>query len=244
MLLARLRPGGRPRRQALASSRLTELYLQRNQFDRLRRPPRRSRPTPRTARATSAWPRRTPPRATSARLASSSKASSWPIPAIPRCSSSSRSLAETEGDFAHAAQYQKRLNDFAPVDDGSTRLAASLCGGEFAEAEAVWSHAMEGEQDLHGSSRRSTTCSASASTKRSWRPPAARQGPEQLGAAFPPGVCFVDRGGASRGRPAVPGDPGPPRRRRRGQRDRQGARNSRPGPNTPRPAIRRTAPSR
>ena len=82
-------------------SRLTELYLQRNQFDRLLtrlqhqdRDDGRRRRTPAVAaarRRRSAWRRRMPPRATWARPAPSSSGCWPPTPATPSSSSSSRS---------------------------------------------------------------------------------------------------------------------------------------------------------
>jgi predicted Zn-dependent protease len=50
-------------------------------------------------------------------------------------------LAEEEGDLESAARYQKQLNDLAPTDEGATRLAQLYARyGELEEAQAVWSH--------------------------------------------------------------------------------------------------------
>ena len=57
-------------------------------------------------------------------------------------------LAETEGDVASAAKYQKQLNEIAPTDDGRTRLATLYVrAGEVDEAERIWTGMATGEQE-------------------------------------------------------------------------------------------------
>ena len=101
-VLAGLRPGRRPRRTSSTSSRkLTELYLQRNQFDRLltrlQHQERDDRPAAVGGAAAAArrghlhGPGSTRPRATWAAPAPSSSGCWPPTPATPTCSSSSPS---------------------------------------------------------------------------------------------------------------------------------------------------------
>ena len=69
-------------------------------------------------------------------------------------------LAEEEGDLESAARYQKQLNDLAPSDEGTSRLAQLYARyGELEEAQAVWSKMAAGKGERStGSSRRSTAC--------------------------------------------------------------------------------------
>ena len=57
-------------------------------------------------------------------------------------------LAETEGDVASAAKYQKQLNEIAPTDDGRSRLATLYVrAGEVDEAERIWTGMATTEQE-------------------------------------------------------------------------------------------------
>src|SRR5205823_4830195 len=59
-------------------------------------------------------------------------------------------LAETEGDFASAARYQKQINDVAPGFEGTTRLAQLYVrAGELTEAENVWVAVANDEAEVH-----------------------------------------------------------------------------------------------
>ncbi len=55
-------------------------------------------------------------------------------------------LAEEEGDLENAARYQKMHEDLAPNDEGQARLASLLAkSGDLEEAQAVWSKAAAGK---------------------------------------------------------------------------------------------------
>ncbi len=59
-------------------------------------------------------------------------------------------LAEEEGDLETAARYQKQQNELAPSDDGASRLAQLYArSGELEEAEGVWSKMASGKSDRH-----------------------------------------------------------------------------------------------
>ena len=144
-------------------SRLTELYLQRNQLDRLftrlqhqerddRRPGRRR---PRAATWRSAWRRPTRPRATWAAPAPSSSGCWPPIPATRGCLQQLSKLAEEEGDLETAARYQKHAERAGPSDDGHVAAGAALARrGELEEAQAVWSKMAAGKSDRFRDLRR------------------------------------------------------------------------------------------
>ncbi|MBX6312290.1 MAG: tetratricopeptide repeat protein [Isosphaeraceae bacterium] len=60
------------------------------------------------------------------------------------------SLAEAEGDIAAAIKFQKQLNDLAPSDEGKVRLAQLYVrSGEADEAEAIWTSLATGDQEDH-----------------------------------------------------------------------------------------------
>src|SRR5262249_2714108 len=59
------------------------------------------------------------------------------------------SLAESDGDMANAIKYQKQLNEVAPTDEGSARLAQlHLRAGETNEAESIWARMAGGKLEL------------------------------------------------------------------------------------------------
>ena len=59
-------------------------------------------------------------------------------------------LAEEEGDLETAARYQKQQIELAPSDDGTSRLAQLYArSGELDLAEAVWSKMAGGKSDRH-----------------------------------------------------------------------------------------------
>ncbi len=138
-------------------SKLTELYLQRNQFDRLLT---RLQHQERDARAAC---RRSRPDAAARRghLPGEAYASSGDLGAAraeiePLLAANTRDtkllhqlskLAEEEGDFEGAARYQKQLNDLAPTDESTARLAQLYARyGELEEAQAVWSKMAVGQE--------------------------------------------------------------------------------------------------
>ena len=131
-------------------SKLTELYLQRNQFDRLLT---RLQHQERDARAGAAGAGQTQQRDV-AICRAQAYASSGDLGAAraelePLLAANTRDtkllhqlskLAEDEGDFEDAARYQKQLNDLATTDEGTARLAQLYARyGELEEAQAVWS---------------------------------------------------------------------------------------------------------
>jgi tetratricopeptide (TPR) repeat protein len=131
-------------------SRLTELYLQRNQFDRL------------IARLDREGREAKQPRETAMCLAQAYQASGDFGTARQELekllASNSRdtqllqqlsSLAEGDGDPASAIKYQKQLNEVAPSDEGAARLAQLyLRAGEATEAEALWARLAGGKPEL------------------------------------------------------------------------------------------------
>ena len=121
-------------------NRLTALYLQRNQFDRLiarlerqgREADRQREMTICLAQAYSASGDFGTARAELERLLSAN-------PRDTKLLYQLSMLAESEGDPATASKFQKRLVDLAPGDEANARLAQLyLQGGEIAEAEALW----------------------------------------------------------------------------------------------------------
>ncbi len=127
--------------------RMTELYLQRNQFDRLltrlQHQDRDARPN-----ATQSQ-QRDVALCTAQAYASSGDLGSARAQIEPLLATNARDtqlllqiskLAEEEGDLESAARYQKQLNDLAATDEGATRLAQLYARyGELEEAQAVWS---------------------------------------------------------------------------------------------------------
>ena len=141
-------------------TKLTELYLQRNQFDRLlsrlQNQERDARPgalagQPQqrdvaicTAQAYATSGDLGSARAELERLLAANTS------AIPSCSSSSRSWPRKKAIVESAARYQKQLNELAPSDDNATRLAQLYTRyGELEEAQAVWSKMASGKSEAH-----------------------------------------------------------------------------------------------
>ena len=130
-------------------ARLAELYLQRNQFDRL------------VARLEREQREAKQPRELAICLAQAYQASGdfgmaraeleRLLAANPRDTALLQqlsSLAETDGDLAAAARYQRVHYEVAPSDEGSIRLAQLyLRAGEGDEAEAIWVRMAEGKQE-------------------------------------------------------------------------------------------------
>lgn len=130
-------------------SRLAELYLQRNQFDRLVGRLERLRQQgdqPREAALCLAQAY-----AASGDLATARQEVERLLATNPRDTALLKqlsTLAENEGDLADAAKYQKQLNEVAPGDESAARLAQLyLRSGEIDEAEAIWSRLASDDQD-------------------------------------------------------------------------------------------------
>ena len=130
-------------------ARLTELYLQRNQFDRLvarlqRLRQEADRPREPALCLAQAY-------ATSGDLVTARQELDALLAANPRDTALLRqlsSLAEAAGELADAARYQKDLNDLAPSDESAGRLAQLyLRSGEVSEAEVLWSRLAASDQD-------------------------------------------------------------------------------------------------
>ncbi len=139
-------------------SKLTELYLQRNQLDRLFT---RLQHQEREAAAAGAGQARSrdvaicmaqayassgdlgSARAELERLLATDTRDTRLVQQLSK-------LAEEEGDLETAARYQKQQNELSPSDDGSSRLAQLYVrSGELEEAEAVWSGMASGKSDRH-----------------------------------------------------------------------------------------------
>ena len=87
-------------------------------------------------------------RATSARPAPSWSGCWRPTRATPRCSSSSRSLAESEGDLAAAAKYQKQAHRARPQRRGPPGWRSSTSARRHrARPRPIWSRLAPTEQD-------------------------------------------------------------------------------------------------
>jgi tetratricopeptide (TPR) repeat protein len=130
-------------------AKLTDLYLQRNQFDRL------------IARLEASVREAKEPREMTSCLAQAYQSSGdfgnaravleRLLAASPRDTAllaQLSSLAETDGDLSAAAKYQRQANEIAPGDDGTARLAnLYLRSGETTEAEAIWLRMAQGKQE-------------------------------------------------------------------------------------------------
>jgi tetratricopeptide (TPR) repeat protein len=121
-------------------TKLTSLYLQRNQFDRLiarlerqgREADRQREMTMCLAQAYSASGDYGTARSELERLLSTN-------PRDTKLLFQLSVLSESEGDASTAAKFQKQLVDVAPGDEANSRLASLyLQGGEISEAEALW----------------------------------------------------------------------------------------------------------
>ncbi len=131
--------------------RLTDLYLQRNQFDRLvarlEREGRESKQQRETAIClaqayASSGDYGTARQELERLLATNSRDTAL----LQQLSS----LSETDGDLTDAAKYQRQLNEIAPSDDAAARLAQLyLRAGETNEAEAIWTRMAGSKQELH-----------------------------------------------------------------------------------------------
>ncbi len=132
-------------------SKLTELYLQRNQFDRLLT---RLQHQERDARAVGGAGAGQTQQRDVAICRAQAYASSGDLGAAraeiePLLAANPRDtkllhqlskLAEDEGDLEGAARYQKQFNDLASTDESTARLAQLYARyGELEEAQAVWS---------------------------------------------------------------------------------------------------------
>src|SRR5262249_17359714 len=132
-------------------SKLTDLYLQRNQFDSL------------VARLDREQRDAKQPRELAICLAQAYAASGdfgtargeldRLLAASPRDTAlltQLSTLSENDGGLAAAAKYQRQLNDIAPSEDGASRLAGLyLRAGEVDEAEAIWTRMAAGIQEPH-----------------------------------------------------------------------------------------------
>lgn len=130
-------------------SRLADLYLQRNQFDRLTaRLERLQREENRQREATLCLAQA---HAASGDFGTARQQLENLLAANARDTALLQqlsSLAENEGDVAAAAKYQKQLVDVAPGDENATRLAQLyLRAGDIADAETVWARFTSGGQD-------------------------------------------------------------------------------------------------
>ncbi len=138
-------------------SRLTELYLQRNQLDRLftrlQHQERDAAPAANQARGRDVAICMAQAYASSGDLGSA-RAELERLLATDtrdtRLIQQLSKLAEEEGDLESAARYQKQQIELAPSDDGSSRLAQLFArSGELEEAEAVWSKMASGKSERH-----------------------------------------------------------------------------------------------
>ncbi len=147
-------------------SRLTDLYLQRNQFDRLiarlerllNEPDKQREMTLCLAQAHVSSGDLGTARQELERLLATNARDTQLLQQLS-------SLSETEGDLTSAVKYQKQLVEIAPTDEASLRLATlHLQAGESAEAEAIWSrlagvdkdsaHALQAVDSLLGTGKR------------------------------------------------------------------------------------------
>ena len=135
-------------------TRLTELYLQRNQFDRLLGRLQREQ-----GESTSQQQQRelaiclAQAYATSGDLGSARSELERMLAANTRDTQLLQQLsklAEEEGDLESAAKYQKQLVDLAPSDEGSLRLAQLYVRfGDIDEAQALWSRMASGQKETY-----------------------------------------------------------------------------------------------
>ncbi len=132
-------------------ARLTDLYLQRNQFDRLIARLEREEREAKQAREMAiclaqAYQSSGDYGAARSEMERLLAANARDTALLQQLSN----LAETDGDLATAAKYQRQLNDVAPSDEGSARLAQLyLRAGEASEAEALWARIAGGKQETH-----------------------------------------------------------------------------------------------
>ena len=139
--------------------RLTELYLQRNQFDRLLTRLQHSAREERPAVGASPARERDVAMCMAQALATSgdlggARAELERLLAAnnrdPHLLNQLSKLAEEEGDLESAGHYQQKLIEMAPSDDGSTRLAQLYSrAGEMDLAQAVWSKMAAGKSGTY-----------------------------------------------------------------------------------------------
>lgn len=129
-------------------SRLTDLYLQTNQFDRLLERLERLRREAKQSRELSICVAQAYHAAGDygtagqelARLLSQNPNDTQLLQQLS-------TLLESEGDVAEAAKYQRQLAHLAPSRDAETRLATLLSrAGQMEEAGAIWQHLTEKEE--------------------------------------------------------------------------------------------------
>jgi tetratricopeptide (TPR) repeat protein len=139
--------------------RLTELYLQRNQLDRLFTRLQHSDREDRPAIDATGVRERDVALCVSQALATSgdlggARSELERLLAAnkqdPHLLGQLSKLAEEEGDIESAARYQKQLNELAPSDEGASRLAQLYARvGEIDEAQAVWSTMAAGKSGTY-----------------------------------------------------------------------------------------------
>jgi tetratricopeptide (TPR) repeat protein len=132
-------------------SRLTSLYLQRNQFDRLvarlereqREGDKQREMTICMANAYAASGDYGTARQALERLLTANARDTQLLAQLS-------ALAEGEGDIAAAAKFQKQMNEIAPSEEGSNRLAQLYVrAGEATEAEAIWTSLANKDEEPH-----------------------------------------------------------------------------------------------
>ncbi|WP_422927331.1 tetratricopeptide repeat protein [Singulisphaera sp. PoT] len=134
-----------------AVARLADLYLQRNQFDRLIARLGRELGNPDQqrelafclAQAYSSAGDYGPARQELERVLATTPRDTQLLKQLSN-------LAETEGSLADASKYQKQLNDLAPSEEGTSRLAQLYVkSGDMTEAEALWEKISAEDEDSH-----------------------------------------------------------------------------------------------
>ena len=140
-------------------SKLTELYLQRNQFDRLLTRLQHQERDARPGAGAGQAQQRDVAICMAQAYAASGDMGSARAELEPLLAANTRDvqllqqlskLAEEEGDIEGAARYQKQLNELAPSDDGQNRLAHLYTRyGDLEEAQAVWSKMASGKGEVH-----------------------------------------------------------------------------------------------
>ena len=197
-------------------SRLTELYLQRNQLDRLftrlQHQERDAAPGAGQAKGRDVAICMAQAYASSGDLGSARAELERLLAADTRDTRLMQQLsklAEEEGDLESAARYQKQQNELAPSDDGTSRLAQLYArSGELEEAEAVWSKMASGKSEPHPDLRRDRQLARPAKARSpSSRSPKSmvRKDPHDWEAIYRQGVALVDLGKPDLAARAFPG---------------------------------------
>ena len=134
-------------------SRLTELYLQRNQFDRLLGRLQREQNEAQAQQQREIAVCLAQAYATSGDLGMARSELERLLSANARDTQLLKQLsklAEEEGDLESSAKYQKQLVDLAPSDEESFRLAQLYVRfGEFDEAQTLWTKMASGQTEIH-----------------------------------------------------------------------------------------------